>query len=312
MKGSNFVKSLKAGIAALGVLAITLQFGAAEPALAAPEEADATAELVGKPALWKIADEDTTIYLFGTIHALPEGTRWSEGPIEAALAGADELVTEIPMDAAKDPAAQQMVMGKAMLADDTTLREQLREEDRASYEAALGKLGMPVATFDRFEPWFAGMNMAMIPLMKAGYSMESGVELAVDGLAADDAAHTGLETLDQQIDMFDSLPEQSQISFLMASADNIDMIVPLMERMTRAWLDGDSEKLAELMNLGLDDERLANALLYNRNAKWAGWVDDRMDRPGTVFIAVGAGHLAGSRSVQDFLGERGFTVTRVQ
>ena len=66
------------------------------------------------------------------------------------------------------------------------------------------------------------------------------------------------------------------------------------------------------MNLGLDDQRLAEALLYNRNEKWAGWVDDRMDRPGTVFIAVGAGHLAGERSVQDFLGERGFTVTRVQ
>mgnify|MGYP002019953643 CR=1 FL=1 len=225
---------------------------------------------------------------------------------------ADELVTEIPMDAAKDPAAQPMVMGKAMLKDGTTLRERLGEEDRASYEAALGTLGMPVTTFDRFEPWFAGTNMAMIPLMKAGYSMESGVELAVDELAADDAIRTGLETLDQQIDMFDTLPEQSQVSFLMASADNIDQIAPLMKRMTSAWLEGDSDRLAELMNLGLDDERLANALLYNRNAKWAAWVDDRMDRPGTVFIAVGAGHLAGTQSVQDFLSERGFAITRVQ
>lgn len=306
------MKRFKAGIAALGVLAFSLQFGAAVPARAAPEEAEATAPLVGKPALWKVADEDTTVYLFGTIHALPEGARWSEGPIEAALSGADELVTEIPMDAAKDPAAQQMVMGKAMLADGTTLRDRLGEEDRASYEAALGTLGMPVATFDRFEPWFAGMNMAMIPLMKEGYSMESGVELAVDELAAGDAVRTGLETLDQQIDMFDSLPEQSQVSFLMASADNIDQIAPLMKRMTSAWLEGDSDRLAMLMNLGLDDHRLADALLYNRNETWAGWVDDRMDRPGTVFIAVGAGHLAGERSVQDFLGERGFTVTRVQ
>ncbi len=306
------MKRFKAGIAAFGVLAFSLQSGTATPALAAPQAEEAATPQVGKPALWKIADEDTTIYLFGTVHALPEGTQWSQGPIEAALAGADELVTEIPMDAAKDPAAQPMVMGKAMLKDGTTLRERLGEEDRASYEAALGTLGMPVTTFDRFEPWFAGMNMAMIPLMKAGYSMESGVELAVDELAADDAIRTGLETLDQQIDMFDTLPEQSQVSFLMASADNIDQIAPLMKRMTSAWLEGDSDRLAELMNLGLDDERLANALLYNRNAKWAAWVDDRMDRPGTVFIAVGAGHLAGTQSVQDFLSERGFAITRVQ
>lgn len=264
------------------------------------------------PALWKVADEDTTIYLFGTVHALPKGTEWYGGPIENALSGADELITEIPASAAQDPAAQQMVMSKAMLPQGETLREQLSDEDRASYEAALGTLGMPPAAFDAFEPWFAGMNLGVLPLMKEGYSAESGVEAMIEKLAPADAKRAGLESLDDQINLFDGLPEDSQIAFMMVAADNIDQIAPLMKRMVAEWMEGDADGLAELMNQGLTDQVLADALLYDRNARWADWIDTRLDTPGTVFLAVGAGHLAGSRSVQDYLAGRGLTVTRLQ
>lgn len=264
------------------------------------------------PALWKVADEDTTIYLFGTVHALPKDTEWYGGPIESALAGADELITEIPASAAQDPAAQQMVMSKALLPQGETLRDRLSEEDRASFEAALGTLGMPPAAFDPFEPWFAGMNLGVLPLMREGYSAESGVEAMIEKLAPADAKRAGLESLDDQINLFDGLPEDSQIAFLMVAADNIDQIAPLMKRMITEWLEGDADGLAELMNQGLADPVLADALLYDRNARWADWIDARLDEPGTVFLAVGAGHLAGSRSVQDYLASRGLTVTRIQ
>ena len=264
------------------------------------------------PALWKVADEDTTIYLFGTVHALPEGTEWFSGPIETALAGADELVTEIPASAAQDPAAQQMVMSKAMLPEGEILRDRLGDTDRASYEAALGTLGMPPAAFDPFEPWFAGMNLGVLPLMKEGYSAESGVEAMIEQLAPAEAKRAGLESLADQINLFDNLPEDSQVAFLMVTADNIEQIAPLMKLMVADWLEGDADGLAELMNQGLTDPVLADALLYNRNARWADWIDTRLDTPGTVFLAVGAGHLAGTRSVQDYLADRGLTVTRLQ
>lgn len=264
------------------------------------------------PALWKVADEDTTIYLFGTVHALPEGTDWFSGPVETALAGADEVVTEIPAAASQDPAAQQMVMEKAMLPQGKTLRDLLVDSDRASYEAALGTLGLPPAAFDPFEPWFAAMNLGVLPLMKDGYSAESGVEAMIEKLAPAGAKRAGLETLAEQIDLFDTLPEESQIAFLMVTADNIDQIGPLMKLMIADWLEGDADGLADLMNQGLTDPVLANALLYARNERWAEWIDTRLDRPGTVFLAVGAGHLAGTRSVQDYLAEHGLTVTRLQ
>ncbi|MBX7481321.1 TraB/GumN family protein [Qipengyuania qiaonensis] len=277
-----------------------------------------TAAQAGKPAgtsgpgLWKVADEDTTIYLFGTVHALPESVEWYEGEIETALATSQELVTEIPGEATGDPASQQMVITKAMLPVDKSLRDMLADPQRASYEGALNKLGMPPASFDRFEPWFAGMTLAVMPLMQAGYKAESGVELKLEELAPADAARGALETLEWQIDLFDTLPVESQVSFLMVSADNIDEIVPMMDRMVAEWLEGDADGLAALMNEGLTDPALADALLYKRNERWAEWIDDRLDKPGTVFIAVGAGHLAGQQSVQDYLTGRGLSVTRVQ
>ncbi len=300
-------------LACFATLALALQGCATVPETgAAPAPVAEQAPVRSGPGLWKVADEDTTIYLFGTVHALPESVVWYEGPVEEALAASGELVTEIPANAAQDPASQQMVMGKALLPAEQSLRDMLSETDRASYESALTKLGMPPAAFDRFEPWFAGMTLAVVPLLQAGYAAESGVETKLEQLAPADAKRSALETLAWQIELFDTLPVESQIAFLMVSADQIDEIVPMMDRMLAEWLEGDADGLAALMNEGLTDPVLADALLYDRNERWAEWVETRLDSPGTVFLAVGAGHLAGERSVQDFLEAGGLNVTRIQ
>jgi uncharacterized protein YbaP (TraB family) len=83
--------------------------------------------------------------------------------------------------------------------------------------------------------------------------------------------------------------------------------------MVKAWSEGDADRLAALMNESMkDDPALAERLLYARNRNWAQWIDDRLDQPGTVFMAVGAGHLAGKESVQDALATRGIQSVRVQ
>ena len=263
------------------------------------------------PALWKVSDEDTTIYLFGTIHALPEGIEWFGGPVEKAFDGSQELVTEIVEG---EPAAvQKLVLEKAMLPGGQTLRAMLTPAQRASYEGALGKIGMPPAAFDRFEPWFPAINLVVLSLKQEGYSSLNGVEATLDSKArALGRPHAALETIEYQLSVFDSLPVETQKRYLAAVVDQLPNAASDVGKMVDAWRKGDAERLAMLMNADEDDPEIIEALLTNRNRAWSRWIRDRLAKPGTVFVAVGAGHLGGPGSVQDQLAALGIASTRVQ
>ena len=265
------------------------------------------------PALWKVADEDTTIYMFGTIHILPDGTQWYTPTIASALGEADVMVTEILSSEASGPKMQQQVAAMGMLPAGQTLRGLLDAQQRATYESAMTKLGLPAEAFDQMKPWLAGVTLSVVPLVQQGYNPEAGVEKGLEERAATDLARDALETAEYQFQLFNSLPQEAQIAVLTEAAEEVDNIKSMVDSMVAEWVDGDADGLAALMNEGLnEDDMLAERLLYVRNRNWAEWIDTRLDQPGTVFMAVGAGHLAGEKSVQDYLTERGIAFTRVQ
>lgn len=294
----------------------TLALFAANPAFA-----DAHMEAAGEtalpsgpegPALWKVADEDTTIYLFGTVHALKPDVQWYDAEIDAALRSADTVVTEIKMDPESEAAMQQMALQRGMFTDGTTLRSVLDEEQTTKYEAALAGMGIPAATFDPFEPWMAGLTLTMLPLLQKGYDPNSGVDKIILGKSGD-TAKDALETVEFQLGIFDGMPMDQQVEFMISAAEGAGEAEAMLDKMVAEWVEGDAEGLAAVMNEGMEGEGFAEVLLYNRNANWAEWIESRLETtPGTVFIAVGAGHLAGERSVQDYLAERGIETTRVQ
>lgn len=278
----------------------------ATPAPAAP--APAAKQL--KPALWKVADEDTTIYLFGTVHALPKGLVWLDGPVAQALDSSSELLTEIPEVTPADQ--QRTVLTKGLLQGET-LRSLMSDEDRAAYEARLAKLKIPAEAFDRFEPWLAGLTLAVMPYAMAGYGADSGVEAVLRKAALAKGKKLGaLETVDFQLGLFDQLPRETQLKFLGEAVRDFDKSFAIIGTMTEEWGSGDPEGLGKLMNQQMDDPDMAETLLYQRNRNWAAWIRKRLEQPGTVMIAVGAGHLAGANSVQAVLGRQGVASTRVQ
>jgi len=272
----------------------------------------ATASTAAKgPALWKVADEDTTIYLFGTVHVLPKDIEWYDTTIAAALTGSDIIVTEIPMDAASEAQGQQLTMSKGLLPSGTTLRSLLTPEQTTTYGAAMAKIGAPAEAFDPFKPWLAGLTLSILPLVQQGYDPASGVEKVLLAKVPDKPKGS-LETLEFQLGIFDNMSQEAQIAFMMEAATGIDELKPMLDRMVAEWVKGDADALAAVMNEGMTDPAVAEALLYSRNANWAEWIDTRLDTPGTVFIAVGAGHLAGPKSVQDLLAQKGITASRVK
>lgn len=261
------------------------------------------------PALWAVADADTTIYLFGTVHALPKDKPWMDARISGALAASDELVTEVDLT---DLAGSAQVLAAAgMLPPGQTLRGMMDEQGRKDFEAAMVGLGLPVEALDRAKPWLAAMQLALLPLVKAGITPDSGVEKALGGQAGSEKKRAALETVQQQVDVFDTMPQDVQLAFLYETVRAVPRSAASLQAMIAEWSEGDAEQLAALMNADLTNPQLYQRLLVQRNANWSVWLDDRMDRPGTVFVAVGAGHLAGKASVQELLRKRGFKVRRV-
>ena len=299
-------------------LAFSLVLAWLAPTAQAQEAAVATVPVVtavpaepARPALWKIADRDTTIYLFGTIHALPAGIDWLHGPLSDAVKQSDQLVTEIPATEASE--MQAAVLKSAMLPAGQSLRTMLSDADRAKFEQAMGQFELPVEAFDRFEPWYAAVALTSLPLAKGGYSATNGVDQMIASAAEKQGKpRMGLETAAYQLAMFNSLPLEVQKRYLHEVLDGLPTLDQQLQDIIREWSAGNAEKLAALLNEDEDDPVMVKALLTDRNRMWTQWLRLRMKRPGIVFVAVGAGHLAGPNSVLDLLGKAGITPVRVQ
>lgn len=262
------------------------------------------------PALWVLKDEDTTIYLFGTVHILKPGLGWFDEVVKEAFDKSDRLVLELVEPSQAE--SQSMFTKLAIDQSGHTLRSKLTDDDRAIYETAMGKIGLPIAALDPLDPWAAAVTMQVTAMTKSGFDVNSGVEKQLTAAAkATNKPIEGVETLAFQLGVFDDLPLADQITFLNESAKAVDEFGPGMDKLVELWAAPDPEGLASAMNEGLTNAALYNALLTRRNANWAKWVDAQMKKPGTTFMAVGAGHLSGPTSLPTLLTAYGINTQRV-
>lgn len=286
-------------------------FAQAEVAPAAPAPA-ATPQAQGQgPALWVIRDADSTLYLFGTVHVLKPDTAWGSAKVDAALDSASDVWFEIsnPDDqAAIIPLIQQHGVSPA-----TPLSSLLTPEELADLDTAAKAIGASGAQLDAFRPWFAGLTLSMAPLMKAGYDPNSGVEMVLKPRAvAAGKTIRGLETLDKQIKVLATLPEDIQLEFLRATLSEFDEAATQLDQMVSAWATGDVEALNRVAVVEMKTEapHIYDALLVRRNTDWADQIQTILAGSGTGFIAVGAAHLTGEDSVQAILAKRGVVAER--
>lgn len=264
------------------------------------------------PALWQVTDADTTIYLFGTVHVMKPGVEWFDGKVKRAFDASDELVLEIIEP--DDPRALGVTMTQMAVAKDgVKLSDRLSDKARAGYQAAMDANGLPWRTFEMFNPWMSGMALSVAPLEKLGYRNDIGAEKVLRAAAIQAGKKVdALETVEQQVGFFAGLPMEQQVQFLNATVDGLPDMEKEFGALLRHWQAGQPDKLAKMMNESLETTpELAQVLLTGRNANWAKWIKARLERPGTVFVAVGAGHLAGKGSVQEQLKAIGVASSRV-
>ncbi len=301
------IRTLAAAVSAVA-LCLSLPACAQQPA-----QAPARAANDADPALWVVKGKQTTIYLFGTIHVLKPGLTWFDEAVKSAFDKADEVKLEIVMP---DPATMQGLVQATGVAPAGTppLTQRLPADKRAAFTKAVTDLGLPANALDRFKPWLAATQLSVAPLSKLGYDSANGPEKVITEAAKQ--AHkplSGLETPQQQLGFFGSLSEKAQLQFLESTVDELPTLDKQMASMVDEWARGDPEALAREMNDELKSSpEVAKVLLVDRNRNWAQWIKQRMTKPGTVFIAVGAGHLAGPDSVQAQLAKLGLKAERVK
>jgi len=281
-------------------------------ALAAPGAAKAPVQ--AKPALWEVSDADTAIYLFGTIHLLPEQYKWRSPKFDAALNGSQELVVETIVDEKNPGKMMSALTSLAFSPNLPPLADRVPKAKRAALAVAVKKSGIPPQAFDRMETWAAAFMLLGVQFRDLGLKGGEGVETVLrSDFTAKGKPIGELETNAEQLGFFDKLPENAQRQLLEGAIETSDAAQGEFKAMLASWVKGDVKAIARAFNRDLaSSPELSEALIKRRNANWNRWIQQRMAKPGTVFIAVGAGHLAGPSSVIDLLQHDGFKVRRLQ
>jgi uncharacterized protein YbaP (TraB family) len=300
----DLLNLLKRAAAALGAAAVAI--GAAPAPTPAPP--------VARPALWEVSDPDTTIYLFGTIHLLPPHYQWESPKIGKAVAKADGLYVETIVDP-NNP--QELINALRTLGTAPglpPLADRIDPAKRPLLAEALKRSGLPPIAFDQMKTWAAAFTLLGIQYRALGLGGEDGVEMTLRQQFATAGKPIGqLETNAEQLGFFNSLPEAAQKALLEGAIERPEAMGKEFQVMLNAWARGDVNEIARVFNQDLSSSPpLLDALLKRRNANWSRWIEQRLKTPGTVMLAVGAGHLAGGDSVQTLLSREGYKVRRLQ
>ncbi len=296
-------------------LATGLAWAQGTPAKTAPA-APAAAKTDATPALWKVEGPHETVYLFGTVHIMKPDVQWESGKVSEAFKKSDTLYLEIAK--IDDMAAMQPVVLKLGMDPEHALSTKISADDVAALDAAAKTMGMPgEQMFEPMQPWMVYMTLQVLPMIKAGYSPQSGVDVKLTGEAKEAGKPVvGFETVEQQLHFFADFPQAQQVALLHQELADAPKASAETEKMVAAWTSGNVDAIGEMENGEFRTKypEVYKRLVVERNEHWADQLATllKSDKPGVAFVAVGAAHLAGPDSVQKDLEKLGYKAVRVQ
>ncbi|MFL6727640.1 MAG: TraB/GumN family protein [Sphingomicrobium sp.] len=284
------------------------------PLLVGGVPAQARAPLTARPALWEVSDPDTTIYVFGTIHLLPNGLQWRTPAFDQAVASSQQLIVETIVDQQNLQAIQQAEFSLGFRQGLPPIERRVPPAQLPRLRAAIAKSGVPEKFFDQMKTWLAAIQLLAVQFRDMGLKGKDGPEeiLRQQFLSAHKPIGE-LETNVEQFSYFDRMSEKAQQELLEGAIEPQGSTDKEFGGMLASWSRGDVNAIALTFNRELSQSpEIRKSLLQDRNANWAKWIQQRLEQPGTIMVAVGAGHLAGKDSVLEMLKKDGYSVRRLQ
>jgi len=262
-----------------------------------------------KLPLWELEGTRGNVYLLGSVHFLRASDYPLPAGMESALDAADSLVMEIDMDDL-DPLATQQILGSiGANSNSQSLQDVMGAEDYAKANELAQKIGIDLAMFSPFKPWFVALTVTQLRMMQMGFDPNWGIETRFTAQAAEQGKSiAGLETLEEQLGFLDQLDAETQKLFLLQSLEDAVEVEAEVQRIVSAWRGGDTAALEELLVEGLQETPgLYEAILTDRNRNWVPQIARLAEEPGTHLVVVGTMHLVGKDSVLALLEAQGIS-----
>ena len=265
------------------------------------------------PAIWKVSDADSAIWLFGSVHMLRADTDWRTGAFDKIMSKAERIYFEADVSATAQAELMPLSMELGFNRDGVLLSEQIGPALTDRVRSAALDYGIPMPALLTMKPWMAATTLASGPLMQSGFEAGLGVEMV---LAAElpDERKGFLETGAEQLGFLSSGTLDEQVTMLEATLDTLHAARSDIEAMVGAWVDGEPEKLGHAFDQQMEgfDDGMIERIIDTRNRNWVHKIAAMLEGDESALLVVGAAHLAGDVSVVKLLEERGFTSERIQ
>jgi uncharacterized protein len=258
-------------------------------------------------SLWALRGKHNTVYILGSIHVL----RPSDYPLSPAVldaySSAKSIYMEVNLQEIDPQQMQSELLASALLPKGLSLPSILGRPryDRAG--ALAHDVGVELSTFDQFAPWFAAEAISVLQLTQLGFQPESGVEMYfLERARSDGKPVAGLETVHDQIALFEAMSMDAQADYLLTSLEQARDLPKEVDAMVRAWQRGDTGWFESQLKSELGrDPKLYQSLLVARNRKWLPKIEALLNDDRNYLVIVGTGHLVGQGSVLDLLKKDG-------
>lgn len=269
----------------------------------------ANAQKLENSLLWKISGNgiEKPSYLYGTMHAVCETN--IDADVMQAFDETNQLYLEIDLD---DPNLQAKMMGGVMMKDGVTISSLITEEESKIVDNFLKEnIGLSLKMIDTFKP----LMLTSMYLPKLLDCPMKAVDMELMKIAtAQNKELLGLETIEDQLSVFDKIPYKTQVDEIVKTAKkNMADEKKEMNKMLAVYK---SENIEEMLTLTQGSENkmfsdFSEDLLTKRNQNWIPIIEKTAKENPTLF-AVGAAHLAGKDGVIKLLRKKGFIVEAVK
>jgi uncharacterized protein YbaP (TraB family) len=263
-----------------------------------------------RPPVWVVRDKDSELVLFGSVHLLPPGLDWRPQALKTALARADDVWFELPIDAATQAKSTQLAMQLGALPADQSLFRMLPKDVGERVTRMAKAYGVDLALLDRLKPWLAEVALSDAAYRKDGAGGADGVERILAAEAPARAQRRAFESADQQIAILAGAPISEQIASLAETAREMEEEPQQYRGLLRAWMAGDLKSLDRqaLEPMRKTSPSLFRTLLVDRNARWTQALDRRLKGRGRTVVVVGMAHLIGPEGLPARLRALGYRV----